>query len=70
MIHGERAQAFQVGADAVADLAGLDLGPGQFRVGGVTQTGDIFLPLIAPAKSAGISSSRTLPPNEVLMLSR
>ncbi|EXL31151.1 hypothetical protein PssB301D_02444 [Pseudomonas syringae pv. syringae str. B301D-R] len=42
MIHGERAQAFQVGADTVADLAGLDLGPGQFRVGGVTQTGDVF----------------------------
>ncbi|WP_439853113.1 hypothetical protein [Pseudomonas syringae] len=42
MIHGQGAQAFQVGAYAVAYLAGLDLGLGQFRVGGVTQTGDIF----------------------------
>ncbi len=30
MIRGEGAQAVQVGADAVADLAGLDLGPCQF----------------------------------------
>ncbi|MNJ55552.1 hypothetical protein D3C77_510510 [compost metagenome] len=45
VILGQAAQAFEVGADAVADLAGVDLCPGQLRVGCIAQAADGLLTL-------------------------